>query len=160
MARGMSKIILIGNLGKDPEMKYTQQGTPVTSFSVAVGRTIKTADGQTKDETDWYRVSAWRKLAETCNEYLRRGSRVYIEGRLSTREWTTQEGQTRTSLEVDAIEMMMLDTKAQSEALGRTDGSGGYDEPRGGGNTRPSGGKSSGGGYVDDGDQDPDDIPF
>ncbi len=81
MVRGLCKIMLIGNLGKDPEMKYTQQGTPVTNFSMAVTRSFKTADGQTKEETEWFRVNAWRKLAETCNEYLRKGSKVYIEGR-------------------------------------------------------------------------------
>jgi single-strand DNA-binding protein len=152
MAKGLSKIILIGNLGKDPEMKYTQQGTPVTSFNVAVGRVSKSADGQNKEETDWYRVSAWRKLAEITNEFLRKGSKVYVEGRLSTREWQTQEGQTRTSLEVDATEVIMLDTKAQSEAMGRS-GNGDERGPVGGG--RPSGGR-----YDDEGDTDPDDIPF
>jgi single-strand DNA-binding protein len=153
MSRGLSKIILIGNLGKDPEMKYTQQGTPVTSFNVAVGRISKTADGQQKEETDWYRVSAWRKLAEITNEYLRKGSKVYVEGRLSTREWQGQDGQSRTSLEVEASEVIMLDTKAQSEALGRA---GGYndDRPSGGGG-RPSSAR-----YDDEGDMDPDDIPF
>jgi single-strand DNA-binding protein len=153
MARGLSKIILIGNLGKDPEMKYTQQGTPVTTFNVAVGRVQKSQDGQTHEETDWYRVSAWRKLAEITNEYLRKGSRVYVEGRLSSREWQSQEGQTRTSLEVEASEVIMLDTKAQSEALGRTGGGAG--EERG----APAGGRS-GGRYDDEGDLDPDDIPF
>ena len=152
MSRGLSKIILIGNLGKDPEMKYTQQGTPVTSFSVAVGRVLKTPDGQQTEQTDWYRVSAWRKLAEFTNEYLRKGSKVYVEGRLSTREWQGQDGQMRTSLEVDASEVIMLDSKAQSEALGR----GGFSEER------MSGAAARGGGarYDDEGDMDPDDIPF
>jgi single-strand DNA-binding protein len=153
MSRGLSKIILIGNLGKDPEMKYTQQGTPVTSFSVAVGRVLKAADGQQTEQTDWYRVSAWRKLAEFTNEYLRKGSKVYVEGRLSTREWQAQDGQTRTSLEVDASEVIMLDSKAQSEALGRG-GSFAEDRPSGGG------GRGSGARYDDEGDMDPDDIPF
>ena len=134
-------------------MKYTQQGTPVTSFSVAVGRVSKTADGQQKEETDWFRVSAWRRLAEITNEYLRKGSKVYVEGRLSTREWQTPEGQTRTSLEVDATEVVILNSKAQSEALGRTGGSG-EERPAGGGG-RPSAPR-----YDDEGDMDPDDIPF
>jgi single-strand DNA-binding protein len=155
MSRGLSKIILIGNLGKDPEMKYTQQGTAVTSFSLAVGRVTKGQDGQQRDETDWYRVSAWRKLAEFTNEYLRKGSRVYVEGRLSTREWQTTEGQNRTSLEVDATEVIMLDTKAQSEALGRTGGFG-DERPSGGG----GGGRQSSSRFDDEGDMDPDDIPF
>ena len=155
MARGLSKIILIGNLGKDPEMKYTQQGTPVTSFSVAVGRVSKTADGQQREDTDWYRVSAWRKLAEIANEYLRKGSKVYVEGRFSTREWQTPEGQTRTSLEVEASELIMLDTKAQSEAMGRSGGGYNDERPAGVGGGRPSGAR-----YDDEGDTDPDDIPF
>lgn len=152
MVRGLCKIMLIGNLGKDPEMKYTQQGTPVTTFSMAVTRTSKTADGQMKDETEWFRVNAWRKLAETCNEFLHKGSKVYIEGRLYTREWQTQEGQTRTSVEVEASEMIMLDTKGGGQGSG-----GGYSDER---QSTPSRSGSGRGAPADEGDMDLDDLPF
>jgi single-strand DNA-binding protein len=151
MARGLNKIMLIGNLGKDPEMKYTQQGTPVTNFSLAVTRSYKTPDGQTKDETEWFRVNAWRKLAETCNEYLRKGSKVYIEGRLFTREWQNQEGQTRTSVEVEASEMIMLDSKG-----GGPGSSGGFSDER----SAPARSGSTSSRDADDGDMDLDDLPF
>lgn len=149
MARGLCKIMLIGHLGKDPEMKYTQQGTPVTTFSLAVSRTFKTGDGQSKEETEWFRVNAWRKLAETCNEYLRKGSKVYIEGRFYTREWQTQEGQTRTSVEVEASEMIMLDNKGAG-------GSGGFSDDR----ERPASGGRSSSRETEDMDMELDDLPF
>src|SRR5438552_7921214 len=111
MARGLNKVLLIGNLGKDPEMKYTPQGKPMTTFSVAVSRRRQTPDGEWKDETEWFRIIAWEKLAEQCNEYLRKGSKVYIEGRLQSREWQGQDGQNRQIVEVIANEMMMLDSR-------------------------------------------------
>lgn len=111
MIRGLNKLQLIGNLGRDPEMKYTQQGTPVTSFSVAVSRGYTGPDGQQKEETEWFRVVAWQKLAEECHSYLHKGSRVYIEGRLQSREWQGQDGQPQKSMEVVASEMLMLDSR-------------------------------------------------
>src|SRR5438874_11765260 len=111
MARGLNKVLLIGNLGKDPEMKYTPQGKPMTTFSVAVSRRRQTPDGEWKDETEWFRIIAWEKLAEQCNEYLRKGSKVYVEGRLQTREWQGQDGQNRQSVEVVANEMVILDSR-------------------------------------------------
>src|SRR5437762_1487341 len=123
--RGLNKVMLIGNLGKDPEMKYTPSGVPVTTFSVAVNRTSRTPEGENREETEWFRVVAWQKLAETCNEYLRKGSKVYIEGRLQTRKWTDQQGQERYTTEVIANEMTMLDS--------REGGMGGERGARGGG---------------------------
>ncbi len=111
MTRGLNKVLLIGNLGRDPEMKYMPSGTPMTSFSVAVSRSWRTPEGENKDETEWFRVVAWQKLAETCNEYLRKGSKVYIEGRLRTYEYQGQDGQPRQSVEVVANEMLMLDSR-------------------------------------------------
>ena len=111
MARGLNKVLLIGNLGKDPEMKYTPQGTPITTFSLAVSRSRKSPEGQMIDETEWFRVVAWERLAETCNEYLRKGSKAYIEGRLQTRKWTGQDGQERQTVEVVAQEMLLLDSR-------------------------------------------------
>ena len=153
MARGLNKVLLIGNLGKDPEMKYTQQGTPVTTFSMAVSRSWKSPDGQLKDETEWFRIVAWQKLAETCNEYLRKGSKVYIEGRLQTREWTGQDGQTGKTTEVIASEMLLLDSR-QGGPAGVAYGE---DRPARAGSGGLSGGAT--GGY-DDTDVDVDDIPF
>jgi single-strand DNA-binding protein len=156
MARGLNKVMIIGNLGRDPEMKYTQTGTPVTQFSVAVSRTRKSPDGQQIDETEWFRVVAWERLAETCNEYLRKGSKVYIEGRLQTRKWTGQDGQERTTVEVVANEMLLLDPRQQG---GYEGDSGGFRAERPAGAQRPA---VTGGATFDDTDtdMDVDDIPF
>jgi single-strand DNA-binding protein len=113
---GLSKAIIIGNLGRDPEMRYTPTGKPVTSFSVACSRTYTTAEGERREETEWFRISAWGKLAEISSQYLRKGSKVYVEGRLRTRQWEGQDGQKRTSVEIDATDLQMLDTKARGEA--------------------------------------------
>jgi single-strand DNA-binding protein len=112
---GLCKAMIIGNLGRDPEMRYTPTGKPVTSFSVAVSRVYNSAEGERKEETEWFRVSAWNKLAETCSQYLRKGSKVYVEGRLRTRTWEGQDGQKRLDLEIVASEMLMLDTKPRAE---------------------------------------------
>jgi single-strand DNA-binding protein len=158
MARGLNKVLLIGNLGRDPEMKYTPQGTPITTFSLAVSRRRQTPDGEWKDETEWFRIVAWQKLAEQCNEYLRKGSKVYIEGRLQTREWQGQDGQPRQTVEVVANEMVLLDSR--QNAPGGADG-GAREEQRSGGRAAGSGGSGGGyGGYDDDADTEPDDIPF
>jgi single-strand DNA-binding protein len=113
---GLSKAIIIGNLGRDPEMRYTPTGKPVTSFSVACSRTYTTAEGERREETEWFRISAWGKLAEISSQYLRKGSKVYVEGRLRTRQWEGQDGQKRTSVEIDATDLQMLDTKARGES--------------------------------------------
>src|SRR5450756_2510581 len=112
---GLCKAMIIGNLGRDPEMRYTPTGKPVTSFSVAVSRVYNSAEGERKEETEWFRVSAWNKLAETCSQYLRKGSKVYVEGRLRTRTWEGQDGQKRLDLEIVASEMRMLATKPRAE---------------------------------------------
>src|SRR6478672_10212935 len=104
--RGLNKVMLIGNLGKDPEMKYTPSGVPVTSFSLAVSRSWRTPEGENRDETEWFRIVVWQKLAEVCNQYLHKGSKVYIEGRLQSRKWTDQQGVERTAVEVVAQEMV------------------------------------------------------
>ena len=104
-----NKIILIGNVGNDPEMRYTPNGNPVTSFRMATNRRYTTGDGQQHDETVWFSVSAWNRLAETCNQYVTKGMKVFVEGRLSTREWAGNDGQMRTSLEVTASEVRFLD---------------------------------------------------
>jgi len=144
MPRGLNKVMLIGNLGKDPEMKYTPSGMPVTTFSVAVSRSWRTPEGENREETEWFRIVAWRKLAEVCNEYLRKGSKVYLEGSLKTRKWQDQQGQDRYMTEVQADQMMMLDSR---------EGGGG-----GAGGGRAAGG--GGGGYQEEPDISDDDIPF
>ena len=110
----MNKILVIGNLGSDPEMRYTPGGDAVTSFSVATNRRYTNRDGQTVDETEWFRVSAWRRLAETTNQYLAKGRRVYVEGRLRSRSWVGQDGQTRFSNEIDAQNVVFLDSAGQT----------------------------------------------
>ncbi len=111
MSRGLNKVMIIGNLGRDPEMRYTPSGKPVTSFSVATTRTWVTADNERREATEWFNVVAWRDLAEICNQYLTKGSKVYIEGRLQTRSWETPDGQKHFRTEIVADEMIVLDTR-------------------------------------------------
>jgi len=113
---GLCKAMIIGNLGRDPEMRYTPSGRPVTSFSVACNHVYTSADGERREETEWFRVNAWGKLAETCNQYLKKGSRVYVEGRLRTRTWEGQDGQKRTDVEIVASDMRILDSRSRGEA--------------------------------------------
>jgi len=115
---GLSKATLIGNLGGDPEMRYTPAGRAFTSFSVACSRNYSTAEGERKEETEWFRVTAWGRLAEVCSQYLSKGSRVYVEGRLSSRTWEGADGQKRFSLEVSANEMQILDSRARGDSSG------------------------------------------
>jgi single-strand DNA-binding protein len=112
----LNKILLIGNLGRDPELNVTSDGSPVTKFSLAVNRRYKGTNGEQKEETEWFNIVAWRQLAEICERYLRKGSKVYIEGRLTQRKYTDREGVQRTSVEVIASDMKMLDRKPTEEA--------------------------------------------
>ncbi len=108
----MNKIMLIGNLGKDPEMNYTPAGVAVTKFSLAVNRTTKSPTGERQEETEWFNIVAWRQLAETCNTYLHKGSKVFIEGRLTQRKYTDRDGNQRTAIDVIANDMEMLTPKS------------------------------------------------
>jgi len=111
----MNKIMLIGNLGKDPEMNYTPGGVALTKFSLAVNRITKSSTGEKEKETEWFNVIVWRQLAETCNTYLHKGDKVYIEGRLQQRKYTDKNGIERWMTEVIATDMEMLSPKpAQS----------------------------------------------
>ncbi len=110
----LNKMQIIGNLGRDPEMRYTPSGDAVTNFSVAVGRRYTNRDGQEVDETEWFNVSAWRRLAETTNQYLSKGSKVYVEGRLKTRSYVGQDGQTRFSNDINAFEVVFLDRRGET----------------------------------------------
>lgn len=111
----LNKILLIGNLGKDPELNVTPDGTPVTKFSLAVNRRYKGANGEQKEETEWFNIVTWRQLAEICERYLHKGSKVYIEGRLTQRKYTDREGVQRTAVDVIASDMKMLDKKPAEE---------------------------------------------
>ena len=107
--RGNSPAIYSTNLGADPEMRYTQDGTPVTSFRIATNRRWRTQDGTTQEKTVWFRVSAWRRLAETCNQYLTKGQRVLVVGEMEEPStWTDQEGNARASLEMQARNVQFL----------------------------------------------------
>jgi len=113
MARGINKVILIGNLGNDPETRYTQSGSAVTNLSLATSETWKDKQtGQPQERTEWHRVVFFNRLAEIAGEYLRKGSKVYIEGSLRTRKWQDQSGQDRFSTEIVANEMQMLDSRS------------------------------------------------
>ena len=111
---GVNKIILIGNLGRDPELNVTGDGTPVTKFSLAVTRRFKSG-GENKEITTWFNIVAWRNLAEICERYLKKGSKVYVEGRIESRRYTDREGVNRETWEVTLIEMEMLTPKSSGD---------------------------------------------
>jgi len=108
MARGVNKVILVGNLGQDPELRYTGSGTAVCNIRLATNESYKDASGEWVERTEWHSVVAWARLAEICNEYLKKGSQVYFEGSLQTRQWEDKDGNTRYTTEIKAKEMMML----------------------------------------------------
>jgi single-strand DNA-binding protein len=116
MGRGLNKVMIIGNLGRDPEMRYTPSGRPVTTFSVATSRTWNTAEGEKRVETEWFNVVAWSNLAEICKQYLAKGQQVYIEGRLQSRHWDDTDGNKHTSVEIVASEMIMLGDRRDSDS--------------------------------------------
>lgn len=154
---GISKVTLIGNLGGDPETQYTPQGTMNVKFSIAVNRRFNDRAGQQQERTNWFRVTAWGKLAETLdgmtqNGYLAKGRQVYVEGRFEAREYQDQQGQNRTSLDVNATEFQLLGTRADAE--------GGQFGGGGGGGSRGQAGQRDNA----EGDQDNpasfDDVPF
>ena len=124
MSRTLNKVMLIGRLGKDPEMRYTQSGAAVTTFTLATNRYGKTADGTQQEETDWHTIVAWDKLAETCNQYLTKGRLVYVEGRLQTRSWDGQDGQKRYKTEVVCSDMQILDSRQDGAPGGVGNGNG------------------------------------
>ena len=108
----LNRVMLIGNVGTDPEMRYTPGGIPVTSFRIATSRVYTTGDGERKQETEWFTVVAWRKQAESCSQFLTKGQRVYVEGSLRTRAWEGKDGQKRTNIEVIANRVLFLDRQA------------------------------------------------
>lgn len=115
MSRGLNKVMIIGNLGRDPEMRYTPSGRPVTTFSVAANRQYTNAEGEKQTDTEWFNVVAWGKLAEICNQYLAKGRKVYVEGRLQSRQWEDAQGTRHTSVEIVANEMIMLGSRPSED---------------------------------------------
>ena len=128
MARGINKVILIGNLGQDPELRYTGSGTAVCNMRLATNESYKDADGNMVDKTEWHSVVAWSRLAEICGEYLKKGSQVYFEGSLQTRSYDDRDGNTKYVTEIKAREMMML--SGRGEGGGDFGGGGGYSRPQ------------------------------
>ena len=117
MARGLNKVLLIGHLGRDPEMRYTPSGRPVTSFSLATSRSWTSAEGERHEETEWFNIVTWGNLAEICKQYLTKDKQVYIEGRLQTRGWEDEKGKKHFRTEVVANEMIMLDDRRSDESV-------------------------------------------
>ena len=141
-SRGINKAIIVGNLGADPETRYTAGGTAVTNCNVATSETWRDkTSGEMQERTEWHRIVFFARLAEVAGEYLKKGSKVYVEGRIQTRKWQGQDGQDRYTTEIVANEMQMLDSRGGG-------GQGGGSAPFGGGQQRGSGGgQQQGGGY-------------
>ena len=154
MARGINKVILIGNLGADPETRYMPSGGAVTNLRLATSENWKDKNtGEMQERTEWHRVVLFGKLAEIAAEYVRKGSKVYIEGRLQTRKWQDKEGRDTYSTEIVANDMQMLDSRGGGAPPGTSEGGGGYGAPRGGGGSAPSQPSPDSGGWDDD-------VPF
>lgn len=147
----INKAILVGNLGAEPEIRYTQSGTQVASFTVATTERFKGKDGQMQENTEWHRIVAWNRLAEICGEYLHKGSRVYIEGKIQTRKWQDQSGNDRYTTEIVAREMKMLSPRGEGGQ-----GGGGF----GGGGNNESFPEPSGGDFYGGGGSTGSDVPF
>ena len=113
---GLNKMTVIGNLGTDPEMRYTPNGNPVTSFRIAATRTYTSSDGERQQDTEWFTVVAWNQLAELCNQYLSKGRRAYVDGRLHSHSWEGQDGQTRFRNEIIADRVLFLDRQPTGQS--------------------------------------------
>jgi single-strand DNA-binding protein len=125
----INKVILIGNLGVDPELRFTQNGTPVASFRIATSERWKDKEGNQQEQTEWHNIVAWGRLGELCNEYLNKGSKVYVEGKLKTRKWQDQNGNDRYTTEIIARDVQFLTPRGEGGGGGGygTGSSGGYD---------------------------------
>lgn len=119
MPKSLNRVQLIGNLTRDPELRYTPNGTAVCSFGIATNRNWTTDTGEKKEEVEFHRVVSWNKLAELCSQFLIKGRKVYVEGRLQTRNWTGQDGTARTTTEIVINDMILLDSKRPSEEVFR-----------------------------------------
>lgn len=153
MPKSLNRATLIGNLGKDPELKYTPQGTPVATFSIATSSRYKDKQGEWQDKTEWHNITAWQRLAEICGQYLHKGSKVYIEGRIETQSWE-KDGQKHYKTVIIAQELIMLSGKEEGESHASSSRSEpDYDQSRV--STRESGGPVSSTSPITD-----EDIPF
>ncbi len=148
---GVNKAILVGNLGRDPELRYTQGGQAVANFSLATSESFNDKSGQRQERTEWHRIVVWGKVAENCAQYLAKGRTVYVEGRIQTREWENKEGQKQRTTEIVAQTVQFLGGP-RGEGGGSRGGAG-----SGGG--FESGGGNGGGGF-DPGEPPPSDVPF
>jgi single-strand DNA-binding protein len=160
MAKDLNKVMLIGRLGTEPELRYTQQGVPITTFRMAISRQWRDGEGNSREETEWFTVVAWNRLAEICNEHLQKGARVYVEGRLQNRSWEDQQtGEKRFRTEIIANDMIIL----EGRQTGRAEPSDDFGQDRGTyGGARSSGGSRGGNRSIidDHGGFSDDDIPF
>jgi single-strand DNA-binding protein len=155
----LCKVSLIGNLGRDPEMRYTPDGRPVTQFSVAVNRNSKNQAGEWVEETEWFRITVWGNQAERTAENLKKGSKIYVEGRFRTREWEAQDGQKRTALEVTADNVINLERRPREEGEGSFGASNGGERAERPERPVPAAAPAGGGrGRTDDTELD--DLPF
>ena len=156
----LNKMLVIGNVGRDPEMRYTPNGSAVTSFSLAVNRYYTPQGGERQEETEWFRVTAWNRLAETCNNYVTRGMKIYVEGRLKSSTWVAQDGQTRFTNEIIASTVQFLTPRGGYGGPPPGGEPGGYG---GGAVADAGGGYGADGGYYGDGPAEPsdaDDLPW
>ena len=161
MARGINKVIIVGNLGQDPEVKYMPSGGAVCNITVATSESWNDkSTGEKQERTEWHRIVFYRKLAEIAGEYLRKGSQVYVEGKLQTRKWQDQGGADRYTTEIVANEMQMLGGRGSASSGASSSGSTGFDSSNNQASAAPASSNTpapSGGGMADDFD---DDIPF
>ena len=130
-SRSVNKVILIGNLGKDPELRYTNSGTAVATFSVATNESRKDQSGNVQEKTEWHNIVAWSKLAEICGEYLKKGSKIYLEGRLQYRTYDDKNGVKRYVTEIVMDQLLMLDSRGGSGAAAESPGTPSQQEPAG-----------------------------
>lgn len=159
---GVNKVILIGNLGQDPEVRYSASGNPVANFSIATSESWNDKNGQRQERTEWHRIVVWGKLAELCGEYLAKGRQAYVEGRLQTRSWEDRDGNKRYTTEIVANQVTFLGGRGEASTSGgrgrdynQSGGGGGYDAPSGGGGSNDGGGYDYGPPPMTD-----DDVPF
>jgi len=151
MAKDLNKVMLIGRLGTEPELRHTQQGVPITTFRMAISRQWRDSEGHQRDETEWFTVVSWNRLAEICREYLHKGSRVYVEGRLQNRSWEdASSGEKRFRTEIVASDMIILEGRNAARD----------DDERPITGTRLSGRAKEAGTAADDGGFSDEDIPF
>lgn len=142
MARSVNKVILIGNLGADPEVRYTPSKTAVANMRLATNESYKNREGELVEKTEWHSLVAWDRLAEICEQYLKKGSTIYIEGSLQTRKWQDKDGNDKYTTEIKVRDMQMLDSRGDNGGGGNYSGGGGN---RGGGNYGGGGGNRGGG---------------